>query len=190
MAVSELQKEIEDISSVHPDLLSEAKDRTRYINRTSDKGIINGDSGASILAKKDGTVHMSAGLMSQYRLDGVNGHAIEQSIESTTMTVRKRIEADEIVINDHKLNPALYELSDMRKLFGYSDVAIGNLTVFSAVLVKTWEPTLKKWVLIRRLARTPLFSPVLNLPDAPAELDVDTNISDEILNMTERGKTE
>lgn len=190
MSVTELKKEIENVNNVHPDLLSEAKNSATYIDRTADKGIINGDSGASILARKDGSVHMSSSLMSQYRLDGANGHAIEHSIESTSITVRRRIEADEIVVNDHKLNPALYELSDMRKIHGRSDTAIGNLTVFSAVLVKAWEPTLKKWVLIRRLARMPLFSPVLNLPDAPSALDLDTNISDQILNMTERGKVE
>ena len=58
--------------------------------------------------------------------------------------------------------------------------------MFSSVLVKAWEPTLKKWVLIRRLARMPLFSPILNLSDAPEELSIDTNISDEILKMSRR----
>ena len=56
--------------------------------------------------------------------------------------------------------------------------------MFSTVLVKAWEPTLKKWVLIRRLARMPLFSTMLNLPDAPEDLSIDTNISDEILKMS------
>ena len=56
--------------------------------------------------------------------------------------------------------------------------------MFCTVLVKAWEPTLKKWVLIRRLARMPIFSPKLNLADSPEELDIDTNISDEILKMS------
>ena len=82
------------------------------------------------------------------------------------------------------MNPALYELSDMRKTNVNENTAIGNLTMFSTVLVKAWEPTLKKWVLIRRLARMPLFSTMLNLPDAPEDLSIDTNISDEILKMS------
>ena len=32
----------------------------------------------------------------------------------------------------------------------------------------------------------PLFSPILNLSDAPEELSIDTNISDEILKMSRR----
>lgn len=183
----DLNQEIADVTQVHPDLLSEAKDVTSQIDRTSDKGIINKDSGSSILARKDGSISLAAGLMSQYRLDPTNGQSVEHSIESNTIAVRKRLEVDEIVINEHKLNPALYELSDMKQIYGYPDTAIGNLTLFATVLVKAWEPTLKKWVLIRRLARMPAFSPILNLPDAPEPLDVDTNISSEILKITERG---
>lgn len=183
----DLNQEIADVTQVHPNLLSEAKDVTSQIDRTSDKGIINKDSGSSILARKDGSISLAAGLMSQYRLDPTNGQSVEHSIESNTIAVRKRLEVDEIVINEHKLNPALYELSDMKQIYGYPDTAIGNLTLFATVLVKAWEPTLKKWVLIRRLARMPAFSPILNLPDAPEPLDVDTNISSEILKITERG---
>ena len=188
--MSDLHKEIADVTNVHPNLLSEARDVTTQIDRSSDKGIINKDSGSSILLKKDGTINIAAGLMSQYRLDPNNGQSVEHSIESSTIAVRKRLEVDEIVINEHKLNPALYELSDMKQMYGNPDMAIGNLTLFTTVLVKAWEPTLKKWVLIRRLARVPAFSPVLNLPDAPENLDVDTNISEEILKITERGTGE
>lgn len=184
-----LKKEIEDVSNVHPDLLSEAKEVTSYIDDIGDKGIINKKNGSSVIVRENGDISISPSLSASQKYTA-SGYSIEQSIESNTITVRKRIEADEIIINNHKLNPALYELSDMRKLFGFPDVAIGGLTLNTTVLVKAWEPTLKKWVLIRRPARMPAFSPVLNLPNAPEEMDINTDIKNEILLASQGGKKE
>ena len=183
---SKLQKEIDSVSDVHPNLLSEAKERAEYMDDTNDKGIVNDSTGSSVLVRENGDITLTSSLMSQYKVTA-SGHTIEESMESHTRTVRKVIEADEIVINNHKLNPALYELSDMRNLFGYQDISIGNLTVNTTVLVKAWENTLQKWVLIRRPARIPLFSPVLNLPDCPENMNVDTDIKDEILKASQGG---
>lgn len=189
MSYNSLKKEIEDVFSVHPDLLSEAKEYTEYMDDTVDKGMINTSNGSSIVIRKNGDITIAPALSVQQKYTA-GGHALEQSMESHTITIRKRIEADEIVINDHKLNPALYELSDMRQLFGSPDVAIGNLTLNTTVLVKAWEPTLKKWVLIRRPARIPAFSPILNLPDSPAQMGINTDINDEILKASQGGKKE
>lgn len=164
------------------DTLQEIKDRDEHPDRSEDRGIINKNGKSSMLVKSNGDINLAASLQSQYKLISETGQTHEVSIQSTTTTVRKKMEVDEIVINDHKLNPDLYELTDMRQLNDHS--AIGNLTMYSTVLVKTWEPTLKKWVLMRRLARVPLFSPVLNLPDAPKQLDIDTNISTDIEKIT------
>lgn len=190
MSKTVIETEINNTMEVHPDLLSEAKAVTKNIDRKEDIGFINKKSKSSVLVRGNGNITMAASLMSQYRLDSNNGYAVEHSIESDTVTIRKRIEADEIVINDHKLNPALYEMSDMRQLNGSNDSAIGNMTLFTSVLVKAWEPTLKKWVLMRRLARIPAFSPTLNLPSVPQALDLETDIADEIKDLIEEGRLE
>lgn len=179
-----LMEELRDVSQVETSLLNEAKERAKNLDNRFEKSMI-GQNGESIAIKENGEISLASSLLSQYKLTKT-GYASEISIQSNTITNRKNIEADEIVINKHKMNPALYELSDMRKTNINKDTAIGNLTMFSTVLVKAWEPTLKKWVLIRRLARMPLFSPILNLSDAPEELSIDTNISDEILKMSRR----
>lgn len=186
--VQEIQKEISSITKATPSLLNEAKDDTSYIDRSSDVGLINKKSKSSIIVRGTGDIGLAANTTTKYQLNASSGYAVEHSIESDTIAVRKRLEVDEIIINDHKLNPALYELSDMRQMFDNTASAIGNLTVFSTVLVKAWEPTLKKWVLIRRLARTPVFSPILNLPDAPDQLSLNTDISDEIMKFSVGGK--
>ena len=48
------------------------------------------------------------------------------------------------------------------------------------VLVKTWEPTLEKWVLIRRPIATTMFSSRLNIPSTPEQLEVDLNVMADI----------
>lgn len=189
MAYVDLSKELNEVMSVHPNLLSEAKEYSKYMDSEVDKGIINEITGSSVIVNKNGDVSLSASLFSQQKYTA-DGHAIEQSIESDTISIRKRLEVDEVIINDHKLNPAFYEYTDMKQLFNDPTLAIGNLTVSTTVLVKAWEPTLKKWVLIRRPARMPMFSNVLNLSDAPKQMDIDSDISDEILKASNGGKKE
>lgn len=184
-----LKKEIDSVANVHPDLLSEAKEKAEHMDAENEDGIINKKTGSSIIIKDNGDISIAPSLTTGQKYTA-GGHAIEHSMESHTITVRKRIEAEEIVINDHKLNPALYEFSDMRQMYGYPDIAIGNLTLNTTVLVKAYEPTLKKWVLIRRPARIPMFSPILNLPQVPDQMDINTDIKDEILKTSQGGKKE
>lgn len=181
-----LQQEISDVTRVSVDLLSEAKEYASYSDNTVDRGIINKENGSSILIRENGDISISPSITAQQKYTA-NGHAIEQSIESETITVRKKIEADEVILNNHKLNPALYELTDMRVALNNETVAIGNLTLNTTVLVKAWEPTLQKWVLIRRPARMPMFSPVLNLADSPEQMSISSDISEEVLKMTKGG---
>lgn len=181
-----LQQEISDATRVSVDLLSEAKEYTSYSDNAVDRGIINKENGSSILIRENGDISISPSITAQQKYTA-NGHAIEQSIESETITVRKKIEADEVILNNHKLNPALYELTDMRVALNNETVAIGNLTLNTTVLVKAWEPTLQKWVLIRRPARMPMFSPVLNLADSPEQMSISSDISEEVLKMTKGG---
>lgn len=180
--VDELKKQIEDVSKVHPSLLSEAKDNNNFLDNSIDQGFVN-KIGSSISLRENGDIALSSSLTSQYKITK-DGIASETSVQSHTQTVRKTLEVDEIVINKHKLNPDIYELTDMRECSYNPNVAIGNLTMFGTVLVKAWEPTLKKWVLIRRQVRMPLFSPTLNLSNVPNELSINSDISSEIEDIT------
>ena len=181
-------KEFEDLSTVsqiYSSLLNEIKSTTKYMNTLKTKGIVNPETGSSILIKDNGDTTTAASLLSQQKTLS-NGKVGEESIESDTYTVRKNLIVDEITINKHKLNPDIYELSDMRKLFNNEEQAIGNLTFCTTVLVKAWEQNLKKWVLIRRPMRIPIFSPMLNLPDTPKNTDIKADIKSEITDFTER----
>ena len=91
-----------------------------------------------------------------------------------TITVQKDIVAKDVSINCHKLNSQLYELTNMKQVMNTS---IGNLTMMGTVLVKTYEPTLKKWVLMRRQVRIPIFSNLLDSAVVDDRLDLDLSNS-------------
>ena len=57
------------------------------------------------------------------------------------------------------------------------NTSIGNLTMMGTVLVKTYEPTLKKWVLMRRQVRMPVFSNLLDSAVVDDRLDLDLSNS-------------
>ncbi|MED1125344.1 hypothetical protein [Bacillus atrophaeus] len=165
-------------------LLNMIKEKVKFLSRGKEKGIVNKKSGSSVVVRENGNINVVSSANSQYKLSRA-GKAVETTHESETITNRKKITADDIVINNHKLNPKLYELSDMKSVYNDSDKVVGNLTMFSTVLVKAWEPTLEKYVLIRRLARVPVFSPELNTPDIHPDLDVDTELKEEFADMVE-----
>ena len=168
------------------DLTNQIKDETENFDRTRDKGIVNPKTGSSIGMRDNGDITLCSNNNLQYKMNHDNGSAVEVSTQSTTITNRKNIIMDELIINKHKMNPKLYELSDMRSY--KTDDAIGNLTMTGFVLVRAWEPNLKKYVLIRRQIRIPMFSSLLNMPDAPAGLSLDTDIAEEFKQFQEAGE--
>jgi hypothetical protein len=151
--------------------LNRLQERAENLSRASERGIINEKSGASVVTRDNGQVNVSSNEYTQYKLNP-DGRAIEQSLESLTITNRKKIQTDEIVINEHKLNPSLYELTNFKQVMQNPQTAVGNFCVMGTVLVKCWEPNLKRYVLIRRQVRMPMFSPVLNVPEIPDSLGV------------------
>lgn len=161
-------------------LIDKIKDRSENASRGNDTGLVNSATGASLLLDEAGNATIAASKLVQYKLNRASGYAKEVSLESETLTNRKRITTDEIVVNNHKLNPQIYELTDMKPLYGAPTYSIGNLTVDATVLVKSWEPNLKKWVLIRRPMRTPLFMNALPIAKAPEEMDINDDITSEL----------
>lgn len=166
-------------------LLSKLKERAELPDRTKDKGIVNPETGSSILLNNMGNVTIASSGNVQYKLNYASGLAKEVSLESQTVTNRKSIKTDEVVINNHKLNPQIYDLTNMKELYADPNLAIGNLTVNATVLVKTWEPTLERWVLVRRPMRAPLFMNQLPIPKSPLGMMLDDTISKVLEEVTE-----
>ena len=153
-------------------IFAKAMSQTEKADTNTSKGIINKESGSSMVYDKDGNVNLASGNYTQYKHNANAGSATEISLHSNTITVQKDIVANDISVNYHKLNSQLYELTNMKEVMGTS---VGNLTMMGTVLVKTWEPSLKKWVLIRRQVRIPVFSNILDpyAIDENIELDLD-----------------
>jgi hypothetical protein len=179
-----------EAQGVKQNIVAELKDRSENADRAKEKGIVNDKTGGSLLIDQSGNVTIAASKTVQYKMNYSQGQTTEISMQSNTITNRRNIIADEITVNKHKLNPQLYHLTDMKRYQGDPTSAIGNLTMYGTVLVKTWEPTLEKWVLMRRPMRTPIFSNVLPIPDVPASMGLSgaTDISTEITQMRDVDK--
>jgi hypothetical protein len=172
-------------NNIVENIVQELKEKASNADRTNCKGFINDKTSGAVLIDSNGDVTISPSKTVQYKMKYNEGQATEVSMQSNTITNRKNLKIDELTINNHKINPQLWELTDMKRLYEDPTSGIGNLTMYGTVLVKTWEPFLQKWVLIRRPIRTPIFSNYLPLPDAPEDMDLQdaTDISEEILQM-------
>ncbi|RGQ08342.1 hypothetical protein DWZ11_00345 [Megamonas rupellensis] len=170
--------------------LSDLENKAKNLNRMTEKGLINESIGSSAIVRDNGQINLTASTSSQYKLNP-NGQSIEQTLESNTISVRKNFSVNELIINNHKLNPDLYELTDFktRDILPGQDVIIGNLCVYGSVLVKAWEPNLKRYVLIRRPVRIPMFSNKLNTPSINGGLNIDDPLknTENILGKTNQG---
>lgn len=141
----------------------------KYTSRAEEKSLVS-DKGASV-AVRHSDVSLSGGRHANYHLNGEHSTATEISVQSHTITNRKVIDADEIIINKHKLNPKLYEWTDMRHATGNN--IIGRLQMEGTVLVKAWDNDLGRHVLIRRPCRQPLFGQTVNMADVPEQFGLD-----------------
>ena len=137
----------------------EIKDKANYAPRGSNH-IFCSENG-SVALKDDGTISFAAGTVSHLELDP-GGNLTVQNVDTDIKTNFFSVEADDIIVNNHKLNQKLYELADFKKIKntydGTTQIA-GNLTMLGTVLVKAWEPNLQRYVLVRRQINMPMFSP-------------------------------
>lgn len=126
---------------------------------------------ASIVIKAGKAIGLSVGNNTKL---GVDSHAINLIAPTVEIKAnRLNLNVDEIIINGHKLNNRLFELSDFREIPNKPGSAIGNLQMKGTVLVKAWEPNLNRYVLIRRNIHMPLFSKILNPPEINEGLKID-----------------
>lgn len=158
-------------------LFNETVSKTQRADRQSDEYTINKDSGANITAKGDGSTAMVSGIYAQYKTDKNTGVATEISLQSNTITVQKEIVTNDLILNRHKLNSQLYEFTNLKNNHG---TIMGNLMMDATILVKAWEPTLEKYVLIRRPARFPIFSNILDAYMVDERLDIYVDMSEDL----------
>lgn len=142
--------------------------KTPNVNTTS--GCVNNANKSSFSIKKDGAMTLATGQQVQFKQDKGTNTSTEISHLSNCHTIVRKLELNDLIINHHKLNSQLYELTNMKNVMG---TAVGNLTVNGTVLVKTWEASLNKWVLIRRQVRVPIFSNLLNSYSVEKSLGLD-----------------
>ena len=150
------------------DLWELVNSNTIQANAGVDKGIIGSD-GATDIIKSDNVKVTAAGLYTQRIVNGDAGNIIDESLQHNVKTVRANVSCSDLIINNHKMNSYLYEITNMKKL---QNTAIGNFTVMGTVLVKVYDFNLEKYVLIRRQVRVPMFSNVLDPYAIDERLDI------------------
>ena len=159
-------------------LFNETYKKTGQASKGEDKGFVNAKAQTSIAAKKNGTTSIASGIYAQYKVDKNSGVATEISLQSTTTTVQKELNMNDLIINKHKFNNQLFEFTNLKYNM---NTMMGGLTVDTTILVKVWEPTLEKYVLIRRPARFPVFSNLLDACVVDPRLGIEENISADLL---------
>ena len=170
--------------------ISDLQDKAMNLSRMSEQGVINEKTGAAMVIREDGQTNMSSGKYTQYKLSP-SGRATEISMESSTITNRKKFTLDDFVINEHKMNPQLWEYADFRvsKLTTNDHAIVGSLCMMGSVLTKAWDHDLKRYVLIRRPWMGPVFGPLQNVPGILDALKIkdDTALDEDILALSDKG---
>ena len=159
--VSELITETDEGSSIDNNKVyaglkinaTKMEEESRHPNRSNDWSIKRGI--ASIVMKFGKAIGLSVGNDTKFSID-------RGSISSISQTHRIKanriyLDCDEFIINGHKLNNRIIELADFRELPDKPNSIIGDFMVRGTVLVKSWEPNLGRYVLIRREIFMPLF---------------------------------
>ncbi|MBD8524015.1 hypothetical protein MKY88_24470 [Lysinibacillus sp. FSL R7-0073] len=165
-------------------LLQRIKERVKNLTRGKEKGIVHAKTKASFILRDNGDINTVASKLAQSKLSK-GGASTDVSTQSITVTNTKKITADEIIINNHKLNNMLYEYTDLKMVQNNEQKLVTGLSLETTVLTKSWEPDLGKYVMIRRPARFAMFSPELNVADVPKSLSINTDIEKEFNDMVD-----
>lgn len=186
ISVTLIPEEPEELSEKIQDL----EEKARFLKRNKEKGFVNEKNGSSLSLKEDGQITLAPSKYGQRKIHP-SGRITTLALENEITTNRCSIQTDEIIINNHKLNPALYELTDCKftNLPSTSNAIIGNFVLEDSILVKAWEPNLKRYMMIRRPARIPLFGKELNVPEMHSALRLTdpTQLKENILAFSEKG---
>lgn len=170
--------------------LRDLMDKSMNLSRMSEQGLINEKNGAAVVVREDGIISLSSSKDAYLRLTP-QGRCVTTSFENVHISNRETIRTDEVVINDHKLNPQLWELTNFKEtsVTNNQHVYVGNLCMCGSVLVKAWEPNLKRYMLIRRPWRGPVFGTQMNVAEIMPALGITDplKLNEDILALSEKG---
>ena len=148
----------------------------------------------SVTVRQDGAVSVSSGLYSQQKQNSVLQQMEKVGIKEHSVSNQNMIDTDDLIINKHKLNNKLYEFSDYKTVLQSPTLGqggiVGKFMMFGTVLTKSWDHSLNKYVLVRRLAMMPMFSPEMNIGEALPGLKITpvvSNINDAKAKYMESG---
>ena len=160
-------------------LFNDSAQKSSMATLGDDKGFINPLAKSSIVSRASGSTNIASGIYAQLKCDKASGVVTEVALHSVVNAVQRELSVSDLIINRHKLNSQLYEFTNLKSNLG---TIMGDLTVNSTILVKTWEPNLGQYVLIRRPARFPVFSHLLDAYeiDERLMLDLDDVFSEDI----------
>lgn len=159
--VSELIAETDEGSSIDNNKVyaglkinaTKMEEESKHPDRSNDWSIKRGI--ASIVMKFGKAIGLSIGNDTKFSIDRGSINSISQT--HRIKANRIYLDCDELIINGHKLNNRIIELADFRELPDKPNSIIGDFMVRGIVLVKSWEPNLGRYVLIRREIFMPLF---------------------------------
>lgn len=170
--------------------LDEIKDKSKYIGRTTEKGFVNEEYGSSMALRENGQISLAAGKQAQMKMNP-SGTVDTLGLEIVNTSNRIKYYTDELVINDHKLNPNLWELTGFKSvpLQDNQFATVGNFTMAGYVLVRAWDRQLGRYMMIRRPARIAPFGPRLNVADIHPALKIDDplKVKEDILALSKKG---
>lgn len=170
--------------------LDEIKDKSKYISRTKEKGFVNEEYGSSVALRENGQISLASGKQGQFKINA-SGVVDTIGLEVNTTSNRVNFKTDDFVINNHKMNPNLYEFTGFKTvpLQDNHFATVGNFTMAGYVLVRAWDRQLNRYMLIRRPARIAPFGPKLNIPDINSALKVDDplKLKEDILALSKKG---
>ena len=170
--------------------LDEIKDKSKYIGRTTEKGFVNEEYGSSMALRENGQISLAAGKQAQMKMNP-SGTVDILGLEIVNTSNRIKYYTDELVINDHKLNPNLWELTGFKSvpLQDNQFATVGNFTMAGYVLVRAWDRQLGRYMMIRRPARIAPFGPRLNVADIHPALKIDDplKVKEDILALSKKG---
>lgn len=152
--------------------IEELKKKTEFNNRQNETAIVSEDDSNVSFRMFDNKAMLASSKSNSIKMN--DQQQSYHSYEEKHVTNRTNTESYEFVLNGHKLNPNLWEYSDMRE---YVDAQggkypVGGFCMLGTILTKSWDAQLKRYVLVRRLARIPMFSPELNVPEILKALDI------------------
>lgn len=170
--------------------LDEIKDKSKYIGRTTEKGFVNEEYGSSMALRENGQISLAAGKQAQMKMNP-SGTVDTLGLEIVNTSNRIKYYTDELVINDHKLNPNLWELTGFKSvpLQDNQFATVGNFTMAGYILVRAWDRQLGRYMMIRRPARIAPFGPRLNVADIHPALKIDDplKVKEDILALSKKG---